>query len=72
MADLTLTKRQREVLSRFIEGQSVESIASDLHCSPWTVRSHITALAEKIDRGATLSPARRVLVYGALLLAEGS
>jgi DNA-binding NarL/FixJ family response regulator len=72
VADVTLSKRQREVLLRFLEGRSVVSIANELRCSEWTVRAHITALAEKIDRGQSLSPARRVLVYGALLLAEGS
>lgn len=72
MTDPTLTKRQREVLLRFVEGRSVESIAAELHCSPWTIRAHVTAIAEKIDQGEKLPPARRVLVYGSLLLAEGA
>lgn len=70
VADVTLTKRQREVLMRFIEGRSVISIAVELHCSEWTIRAHLAAIAEQID--SPHPPMRRVLIYGASLLAEGS
>ena len=70
--EIRLTNRQREVLSRFIEGRSVTSIAAELGFSQWTVRTHIADIAKKIDQGKTLTPARRVLLYGAELLAEGS
>ena len=66
-----MTKRQREVLARFVKGESVESIARHVNCSPWTVRSHLAKLADKIDR-PTVPPMRRLLIYGADLLSEGT
>lgn len=68
--DITLTRRQREVLSRFVEGRSVTSIARELHCTESTVRNHLAAIAEQIE--SPHAPMRRLLVYGASLLAEGS
>jgi DNA-binding CsgD family transcriptional regulator len=68
--DLTLTKRQRQILLRFIEGRSIISIATELRCSEWTVRAHLKAIADQIESPYT--PMRRLLVYGASLLAEGS
>lgn len=68
--EITLTRRQREVLERFVTGSSVTSIARDLHCSEATVRNHLAAMAAKIDSPHT--PMRRLLIYGASLLAEGS
>lgn len=71
VADPTLTKRQREVLVRFLDGRSVEAIAVDLRCSPWTVRAHLVKCAEMIDR-PKVPPMRRLLIYGADLLSEGT
>lgn len=68
--DIRLTRRQRDVLARFIEGRSVASIAWELRCTESTVRNHLAAIATQID--SPHPPMRRLLVYGASLLAEGS
>jgi len=67
---ITLTRRQRQVLSRFIEGRSVTSIATELRLKESTVRNHLADIAEQIESPHT--PMRRLLIYGASLLAEGS
>lgn len=71
--EITLTRRQREVLSRFIEGASVESIAGSLRLSPWTVRAHLVKCARMLqDEYPTIKPMRRLLIYGSTLLSEGT
>jgi FixJ family two-component response regulator len=70
VADLTLTKRQREVLMRFLDGRSVTAIATELRCTESTVRNHLADIAA--DLPGPHPPLRRLLVYGAELLAEGS
>lgn len=70
--DISLTPRQREILTLFIEGRSAVAIARDLGCSHWTVRRHIANIAEKLREDfESIPPVRRVLLYGAALLSEG-
>lgn len=68
--DIQLTRRQREVLARFIEGRSVTSIATEFRLKESTVRNHLADIAEQIE--SPHPPMRRLLIYGASLLAEGS
>jgi two-component system NarL family response regulator len=43
-----LTEREREVLNRLIRGRSNKEIASDLHISEDTVKSHLKTLFTKL------------------------
>lgn len=68
VADMTLTKRQREVVELLIEGKEIVEVARQLGCSPATVRKHIEMIAERIPGKYT--PIQRILVYGPALIAE--
>jgi ATP/maltotriose-dependent transcriptional regulator MalT len=68
VADVTLTKRQREVVQLLLDGATVGEIALRLMCEPTTVRKHIASIAETLP--GPHPPMRRILVYGAALLAE--
>lgn len=66
---IALTPRQRQILVRFLDGRSVTSIATELRCAESTVRNHLADIAEQIE--SRHPPLRRLLIYGASLLAEG-
>jgi DNA-binding NarL/FixJ family response regulator len=67
VADLTLTKRQREVVQLLLSGKSVTEIAAKLRCSEWTVRSTSTMIATDLPARTAM---RRILIYGAALLGD--
>jgi FixJ family two-component response regulator len=69
VADLTLTKRQREVVQLLLDGNTVGEIAAQLRCTEPTVRKHIEMIAA--DMPGPHKPMRRIIVYGPALLAEG-
>ena len=46
--DYQLTPREKEVLTCLVNGQSYKMIASDLHISYETVRSHVKKIYEKL------------------------
>jgi DNA-binding NarL/FixJ family response regulator len=57
-----LTKREAEILSMIARGRSNSDIASDLHLSPHTVKSHINRIFAKTgspDRAAAIRYARQ-------------
>lgn len=66
---ITLTRRQREVVSLLTEGCDVNEVARQLGCTPATVRKHIEDIGERIPGPRT--PMYRILVYGPALIAEG-
>jgi two-component system, NarL family, nitrate/nitrite response regulator NarL len=57
-----LTGREREVLERFAQGQSIPAIAEELYLAPSTVKTHVQRLYEKLgvgDRAAAVAEAMR-------------
>ena len=61
-ARIHLTPREREVLQGLSEGKSAPQIASELHVSPATVKTHLKTLYEKLgvsDRAAAVAEAMR-------------
>ena len=59
---VTLTAREREVLSLIAEGLSAPDIAQRLHLSPATVKGHLGSLYEKLgvsERAAAVAEAMR-------------
>ncbi|MBK8048226.1 MAG: response regulator transcription factor [Anaerolineales bacterium] len=44
----SLTARERDVLRNLVQGQSNQEIASSLHISPTTVRSHVSNILQKL------------------------
>lgn len=57
-----LTDREREVLGRIADGESVGEIAAAIHLSPSTVKSHLESLYRKLevsDRAAAVATAMR-------------
>jgi two-component system nitrate/nitrite response regulator NarL len=61
-ARIHLTPREREVLGGLAEGKSAPQIASELHVSPATVKTHLKTLYEKLgvsDRAAAVAEAMR-------------
>jgi two-component system, NarL family, nitrate/nitrite response regulator NarL len=59
---LQLTGREQEVLNMVAQGHSAPDIASDLHLSTTTVKSHLHSLYEKLgvsDRAAAVAEAMR-------------
>jgi two-component system nitrate/nitrite response regulator NarL len=59
---LQLTGREQEVLNLVAQGHSAPDIASDLHLSTTTVKSHLHSLYEKLgvsDRAAAVAEAMR-------------
>jgi FixJ family two-component response regulator len=69
VADATLTNRQREVVQLLLDGVEVGAIALQLRCTEATVRKHIEMIAGNLP--GPHKPMRRILVYGAAMLAEG-
>ena len=69
VADLTLTRRQREVVRLLLAGVSVVEIARQLRSTEANVRAHIANIAA--DLPGPHAPMRRILVYGASMIAEG-
>ncbi|NQY98508.1 MAG: response regulator transcription factor [Henriciella sp.] len=49
LQSLGITKREYAVLEQLASGQSNKQIASALHVSPNTVKTHISRLYEKLD-----------------------
>ena len=61
-ARIHLTPRERQVLQGLSEGKSAPQIASELHVSPATVKTHLKTLYEKLgvsDRAAAVAEAMR-------------
>lgn len=61
-AGLVLTRREREVLGRIAQGQSIPTIAEELYLAPPTVKTHVQRLYEKLgvgDRAAAVAEAMR-------------
>ena len=61
-AGLVLTRREREVLGRIAQGQSIPTIAEELYLAPSTVKTHVQRLYEKLgvgDRAAAVAEAMR-------------
>ncbi|HME76438.1 MAG TPA: response regulator transcription factor [Mycobacterium sp.] len=57
-----LTRREREVLGRIAQGQSIPTIAEELYLAPSTVKTHVQRLYEKLgvgDRAAAVAEAIR-------------
>jgi len=57
-----LTGREREVLGRIAQGQSIPTIAEQLYLAPSTVKTHVQRLYEKLgvgDRAAAVAEAMR-------------
>ncbi len=58
----TLSAREKEVLDRFAQGQSIPTIAGELFLAPSTVKTHVQRLYEKLgvsDRAAAVAEAMR-------------
>ena len=61
-AQIHLTPRERDVLAGLVQGQSAPTIATDLHVSTATVKTHLKTLYEKLgvsDRAAAVAEAMR-------------
>jgi two-component system nitrate/nitrite response regulator NarL len=61
-AQIHLTPRERDVLAGLVRGQSAPTIATDLHVSTATVKTHLKTLYEKLgvsDRAAAVAEAMR-------------
>ena len=61
-AQIHLTPRERDVLGGLVRGQSAPTIATDLHVSTATVKTHLKTLYEKLgvsDRAAAVAEAMR-------------
>ena len=61
-AQIHLTPRERDVLGGLVQGQSAPTIATDLHVSTATVKTHLKTLYEKLgvsDRAAAVAEAMR-------------
>ena len=69
VADVTLTRRQRDVVRLLLMGKRVDEIAAHFRCTEANVRFHIANIAA--DLPGPHPPMRRILVYGAALIAEG-
>jgi len=57
-----LSAREKEVLDRFAQGQSIPTIAGELFLAPSTVKTHVQRLYEKLgvsDRAAAVAEAMR-------------
>lgn len=57
-----LSAREREVLRRFAEGETIPTIARAIHLAPSTVKTHVGHLYEKLgvsDRAAAVAVAMR-------------
>ncbi len=57
-----LTGREREVLDRIAQGQTIPTIAKELYLAPSTVKTHVQRLYEKLgvgDRAAAVAEAMR-------------
>lgn len=48
LASVKMTPREREVINLIAEGMSNKAIASELHISPHTVKSHVRNIMEKL------------------------
>ena len=48
----TLSRREREILQRLLEGRRVPKIAQMLHISPHTVRNHLQSIFRKVGVGS--------------------
>lgn len=63
----TLTERERQVLERVAQGQSVAEMAAAIYLSPSTVKKHLDSVYRKLgvsERGAAVAEAmRRGLIY---------
>jgi DNA-binding NarL/FixJ family response regulator len=59
-----LTARERDVLRRLVDGQSVSDVATELHVSVFTVRGHVRGLLSKLG-------VRSMTQAVALVLREG-
>jgi PAS domain S-box-containing protein len=46
--DVSFSTRQREILTRLVQGERVRDIAAALYLSPATVRNHLTAIYHKV------------------------
>ena len=61
-AQIHLTPRERDVLAGLVQGQSAPTIATDLHVSTATVKTHLKTRYEKLgvsDRAAAVAEAMR-------------
>lgn len=47
MADLTLSKREAQVLQRIADGRLCKQVAADLHISEKTVQAHIAKIRKR-------------------------
>ena len=47
MSDLTLTKREAQVLQRIADGRLCKQVAGDLHITESTVQSHIANIRKR-------------------------
>ena len=58
-----LSPREREILTRFTDGEMVPTIARSIHLSPSTVKTHVAHLYEKLgvsDRAAAVATGMRL------------
>jgi two-component system nitrate/nitrite response regulator NarL len=58
-----LSPREREILTRFSDGEMVPAIARSIHLSPSTVKTHVAHLYEKLgvsDRAAAVATGMRL------------
>ena len=52
--------REKEVLTRLVDGDRVPAISKRLHISPHTVRNHLKAIYRKLDVGTQSDLIERV------------
>jgi DNA-binding NarL/FixJ family response regulator len=62
----TLGKREREVLAELVAGRDLSAIASKLHLSPHTARSHTQNILSKLGVHSRLDAARMVAEHDLL------
>lgn len=65
---MTLTPRQREVLRRYVSGETHAQIARGIGCAPGTVKQHIHDIRDRL--GAVGEPARKFMLVAMRVVSE--
>ena len=61
-----ITRREREVVEKLLEGKSDRQIAEELYISPRTVDTHLRSVFRKCEVGSRMQLTRLVSTYGEL------
>jgi DNA-binding CsgD family transcriptional regulator len=69
---VNLTKREAEVLSMVLKGQSSREVATALFCSKRTVDFHLSRIYEKLQVSNRVQAMRRATMLGLVDMEEAS